>query len=227
MNADIIAALAGVQVCTVYCDGGCEPNPGQGGWGVVIEHGDGERVEFFGGEPNTTNNRMELMAAISALEALPATCRAIVRSDSQYVVKGIKFWIHGWKAKGWRVKRGGKPVLNVDLWRRLDQAAATRNVTWEWIRGHAGHDGNERADRLASQGRCGAEPAMGSLEWYAGPGRRIAPTPLLGDDWEAIEVAARGAVVAIQARHAATARDSLVIALDLIGKLPLDGSVAP
>jgi ribonuclease HI len=226
VNADITAALAGIKVCTVYCDGGCEPNPGQGGWGVVIEHGDDERVEFFGGEPDTTNNRMELMAAISALEALPVTCRVIVRSDSQYVVKGITEWINRWRAKGWRVKRGGTPVANVDLWRRLDRAAATRHVTWEWVRGHAGTDGNERADRLASCGRCATErPAMGSFAWYAGPGRRAVDP--VKDDWGAIEMAARGAIVAIEARHAATARDSLAIALDLIGKLQIDGTVAP
>ena len=134
----------------VYADGGCDPNPGPGGWGVVIQAPDGT-VELCGGERATTNNRMELTAAISALEHFPAGAQIEMRCDSQYVVKSVTEWMRGWKARGWRTATG--PVKNVDLMQRLDALASARDVRWTWVRGHAGEAGNERADRLAAQGR--------------------------------------------------------------------------
>ena len=134
----------------VYADGGCDPNPGPGGWGVVIQAPDGT-VELCGGERATTNNRMELTAAISALEHFPEGAQIEMRCDSQYVVKSVTEWMRGWKARGWRTATG--PVKNVDLMQRLDALASARDVRWTWVRGHAGEAGNERADRLAAQGR--------------------------------------------------------------------------
>ena len=138
-----------------YTDGACSGNPGPGGWGALLVAREGERVlkerALFGGEPLTTNNRMELMAAISALEALGRPSAITVITDSAYVRDGVTRWIHGWKAKGWRTA-GGKPVKNEDLWRRLEAAAAPHKVTWEWVKGHAGHPENERADALAREG---------------------------------------------------------------------------
>ena len=134
----------------VYADGGCDPNPGPGGWGVVIQ-APGGTVELCGGERATTNNRMELTAAISALEHFPEGAQIEMRCDSQYVVKSVTEWMRGWKARGWRTATG--PVKNVDLMQRLDALAAARDVRWTWVRGHAGEAGNERADRLAAQGR--------------------------------------------------------------------------
>ena len=133
-----------------YTDGACSGNPGPGGWGAVLECGGRER-ELFGGEAATTNNRMELSAAIAALEALDRPAAITVVTDSAYLRDGVSRWIHGWKRNGWRTA-DGKPVKNEDLWRRLDSAAARHAVTWQWVRGHAGHPENERADALAREG---------------------------------------------------------------------------
>lgn len=134
----------------IYADGACKGNPGPGGWGALLRAGGHER-ELFGGEAHTTNNRMELTAVIRALEALRRPSRVRVYTDSQYVQQGISGWIHGWKRKGWKTA-GGTPVKNADLWRHLDALAAQHNVEWHWVRGHAGHPENERADALANRG---------------------------------------------------------------------------
>ena len=134
----------------IYTDGGCSPNPGPGGWAAILIK-DKHLKELKGGEPMSTNNRMELMAAISALEALKKPCRVDLYTDSQYVRQGITGWIHGWKRNGWRTA-DKKPVKNVDLWQRLDAALKTHDVRWHWVKGHAGHDDNERADQLARDG---------------------------------------------------------------------------
>lgn len=134
----------------IYVDGACSGNPGPGGWGAILIWGD-HRKELKGGEAATTNNRMELMAAISALEALKTGVAADVYTDSAYVRNGISTWIHGWKRNGWRTA-DKKPVKNVELWQRLEQALARHSVTWHWIKGHAGHPENERADELAREG---------------------------------------------------------------------------
>ncbi len=138
-----------------YTDGACSGNPGPGGWGAILIARDGETVlkerEMNGGAPETTNNQMELLAAISALEALERPAAVTVVTDSSYVKDGITQWIHGWKRRGWKTA-GKKPVKNEELWRRLDAAAARHDVTWEWVKGHAGHPENERADELARQG---------------------------------------------------------------------------
>lgn len=130
-----------------YTDGACKGNPGPGGWGVLLVY-KGQEKELYGGEPMTTNNRMELMAAIAALEALKRPAVVHIHTDSTYLREGITKWIHAWKAKGWRTA-DRKPVKNVDLWQRLEAAAAPHRVEWHWVRGHAGHDENERADALA------------------------------------------------------------------------------
>jgi ribonuclease HI len=135
---------------TIYTDGACAGNPGPGGWGAILISG-GHRKEMSGGEAATTNNRMELMAAISALEALKGPSHVDLHTDSEYVQKGISAWIHGWKRKGWRTG-SGSPVKNVELWKRLDAAQHTHDVRWHWVRGHAGHTENERADELAREG---------------------------------------------------------------------------
>jgi ribonuclease HI len=134
----------------IYTDGACKGNPGPGGWGALLRFGDEEK-ELFGGEPGTTNNRMELTAVIEALSALTRPCEVVIHTDSQYVQKGITEWIHGWKAKGWKTA-AKEPVKNADLWRRLDALAAKHDVDWRWVKGHAGHEGNERADELANRG---------------------------------------------------------------------------
>ncbi len=134
----------------IYTDGACRGNPGPGGWGVWMVSGPHEK-ELFGGELNTTNNRMELTAVITALRALRRPCRVILHTDSQYVQKGISEWIVGWKARGWRTA-DKKPVKNADLWQELDEATRRHDIQWRWIKGHAGHEGNERADRLANKG---------------------------------------------------------------------------
>jgi len=138
-----------------YTDGACSGNPGPGGWGVLLVAKDGDEVvkerALCDGEAQTTNNRMELMAAISALETLAKRSRITIVTDSAYVKDGITGWIHGWKARGWKTA-AKKPVKNEDLWRRLDAAVAGHDVTWEWVKGHAGHPENERADELARQG---------------------------------------------------------------------------
>ena len=132
----------------IYTDGACSGNPGPGGWGAILLFNDSRR-ELSGGEKLTTNNRMELMAAIAALEALDRPSAITVTTDSAYVKDGITTWIHGWKRQGWQRKGGLK---NVDLWQRLDAATARHAITWEWVRGHAGHPENERADELAREG---------------------------------------------------------------------------
>ena len=137
----------------IHTDGACSGNPGPGGWGAVLQFGDREK-ELFGGEPATTNNRMEMMAAIQALEALTRPCKVELHTDSTYVQKGIHEWIHAWKKRGWKTA-DKKPVKNEDLWRRLDEARLRHEVDWRWVKGHAGHEMNERADGLARKG-CGA-----------------------------------------------------------------------
>ncbi|QCI63538.1 ribonuclease HI [Phreatobacter stygius] len=134
----------------IFTDGACSGNPGPGGWGAILRYGDKVK-ELSGGEPETTNNRMELMAAISALEAINRTSAIDLHTDSQYVKNGIMTWIHSWKRNGWRTA-DKKPVKNADLWQRLDQARDRHDVTWHWVKGHAGHDENERADELARSG---------------------------------------------------------------------------
>lgn len=134
----------------LYADGACRGNPGPGGWGALVLGPEGER-ELFGGERETTNNRMELRAVIEGLQALPAGSAVRVLTDSQYVQKGISEWIHGWKKRGW-LTADRKPVKNADLWRALEAAAAGHQVEWTWVKGHAGVEGNERADRLANRG---------------------------------------------------------------------------
>jgi ribonuclease HI len=135
---------------TIYTDGACSGNPGPGGWGAVLQAG-GTTRELKGGERQTTNNRMELMAAIAALEALTRSCRVALHTDSTYVRSGITEWIHNWKARGWKTA-SRKPVKNVDLWQRLDLATQGHEIEWIWVKGHAGIPGNERADALANEG---------------------------------------------------------------------------
>lgn len=134
----------------IYTDGACKGNPGVGGWGALLVAGTKEK-ELFGGERETTNNRMELMAVIRALGALKRPCHIVLHTDSQYVLKGITEWITGWKAKGWKTASKA-PVKNVDLWQELDAAQLTHQIEWRWVRGHTGHPGNERADQLANRG---------------------------------------------------------------------------
>jgi ribonuclease HI len=137
-------------IVEVYTDGACKGNPGVGGWGALLRY-DGRTREIYGGERQTTNNRMELTGVIRALEALRQPSRVRVHTDSQYVQLGISRWIHDWKRRGWRTA-DKKPVKNEDLWRQLDELAGRHDVEWVWVRGHAGHDGNERADELANLG---------------------------------------------------------------------------
>ncbi|MDE2479068.1 MAG: ribonuclease HI [Betaproteobacteria bacterium] len=146
-----------------YTDGACRGNPGPGGWGVVLR-ASGEQKEMFGGEPATTNNRMEMLAAITALETLKQPCEVRLYTDSQYVLKGMTEWLAGWKARGWKTA-DRKPVKNVDLWQRLEQAAATHRVQWIWVRGHDGNPGNELADELANRG---VDSVQGRGEFAAG-----------------------------------------------------------
>jgi ribonuclease HI len=131
----------------IHTDGACSGNPGPGGWGAILSFGETEK-ELKGWEAHTTNNRMELMAAISALEALKKPCRVDLHTDSKYVQDGISKWIHGWKRNGWKTS-DKKPVKNVDLWKRLDESMARHDVKWHWVKGHVGHELNERADQLA------------------------------------------------------------------------------
>src|SRR6476620_7997003 len=149
VRATMASTVEGVSTdrVIIHTDGACSGNPGPGGWGAILQW-NGHTREIKGGEPHTTNNRMELMAAIMALEALKRSCAAEVHTDSQYLRDGITKWIHGWKRNGWRTA-DKKPVKNAELWRRLDAALAQHKVTWHWVRGHAGHDLNERADELA------------------------------------------------------------------------------
>ncbi|MDH4150320.1 MAG: ribonuclease HI [Betaproteobacteria bacterium] len=146
------------DVIEVYTDGACKGNPGIGGWGVVL-NGSGRTRELFGGEPHTTNNRMELTAVIRALEALKRRCTVRLHTDSKYVQQGISEWIHSWKKRGWKTA-DKKPVKNEDLWRRLDELAAQHDIEWLWVKGHSGHDGNERADELANMGVTSVKPGQ-------------------------------------------------------------------
>jgi ribonuclease HI len=138
------------EIVEIFTDGACKGNPGIGGWGALLRVRGKER-ELCGGERHTTNNRMELMGAISALEALKRPCRVRLHTDSKYVQQGISEWVVNWKKRGWKTA-DKKPVKNEDLWRRLDELAASHQIEWLWVKGHAGHDGNERADQLANRG---------------------------------------------------------------------------
>ena len=138
------------SIITIYTDGSCKGNPGRGGWGAWLRWGTHEK-ELWGGEPLTTNNRMELTAVIEALSVLKRASRVELHTDSQYVRQGITAWIHQWKQRGWTTA-DRKPVKNVDLWQRLDALAAQHHVSWHWVKGHAGDPGNERADALANRG---------------------------------------------------------------------------
>ena len=140
----------GGQIVEIFTDGACSGNPGPGGWGVILRYGTTEK-ELYGGEPATTNNRMELTAAIMALEALKRPVRVALTTDSEYVKNGISRWLAGWKARGW-ITAGRQPVKNKELWQRLDEAARTHDIEWRWVRGHSGHPENERADELARRG---------------------------------------------------------------------------
>ncbi|HIP81457.1 MAG TPA: ribonuclease HI [Leucothrix mucor] len=133
----------------IFTDGGCRGNPGVGGWGAILQYGNSEK-ELYGYEEDTTNNRMELMAAIKSLESLTRSCSVVLTTDSQYVRKGITEWMESWKARGWKTA-ARKPVKNKDLWQRLDEATKDHQIKWEWIKGHSGHAGNERADALANK----------------------------------------------------------------------------
>ena len=138
------------DIVKIYTDGACKGNPGVGGWGALLEM-NGKEKELFGGERLTTNNRMELLAVIRALEALKRHCTVQLHTDSKYVQQGITEWIHNWKKRDWRTA-DKKPVKNDDLWRQLDEAAQKHDIEWLWVKGHAGHNGNERADELANRG---------------------------------------------------------------------------
>ncbi|PWC74921.1 ribonuclease HI [Azospirillum sp. TSH64] len=150
MTDSTISPEAGGRTVDIFTDGACSGNPGPGGWGAILRYGEVEK-ELYGGEPATTNNRMELMAAIMALEALKKPVTVRLFTDSEYVKNGITKWIHGWKAKGW-MTADRKPVKNVDLWQRLEEAKRQHEIEFHWVRGHAGHPENERADELARRG---------------------------------------------------------------------------
>lgn len=139
-----------LEEVVIHTDGACKGNPGRGGWGALLSYA-GSQKELFGGEAHTTNNRMELRAVIEALRALKRPCRVKIVTDSQYVQKGVESWMDGWKRKGWKTS-AGHPVANRDLWEALDAELKGHQVSWEWVRGHQGHDGNERADALANRG---------------------------------------------------------------------------
>lgn len=134
----------------LFTDGACKGNPGAGGWGVLLRYG-GHEKELFGGEAQTTNNRMELTAVLSGLKTLNRPCDVVICTDSQYVKNGMENWIHNWKKNGWKTA-GRQPVKNADLWQQLDEQVARHRVRWQWVKGHAGHAENERADALANRG---------------------------------------------------------------------------
>ncbi|MEX2354002.1 MAG: ribonuclease HI [Gammaproteobacteria bacterium] len=138
----------GANLVEIFTDGACRGNPGPGGWGAILRYQDTEK-ELFGAEAETTNNRMELMAAIKALESLRRHCRVRLTTDSNYVKNGITEWMHSWKRKNW-MTAGKKPVKNIDLWQALDQACASHDIEWCWVKGHSGHKENDRADALAN-----------------------------------------------------------------------------
>lgn len=144
-----------------FTDGACKGNPGPGGWGALLVLSDGRQIEYFGGEAHTTNNQMELMGAIMALENSPHDQHLEIWTDSSYVKNGITSWIQGWKNKGWRTS-GNKPVKNQELWQRLDALQASRDVSWHWVKGHAGHEGNEKADELANRGILSSSNSIAS-----------------------------------------------------------------
>jgi ribonuclease HI len=150
------------ETVVVFTDGACSGNPGPGGWGAILVAGKREKA-LSGGEALTTNNRMELMAAIMALEALTRPCAVALHTDSQYMKGGVTGWIHNWKRNGWRTA-DKKPVKNDDLWRRLDEAASRHEVDWRWVKGHAGHAMNERADELAREGMAPFMPGKRKAE---------------------------------------------------------------
>jgi ribonuclease HI len=139
-----------VNRIVIYTDGACRGNPGLGGWGAWLQYGDHEK-ELYGGQPDTTNNRMELTAVIRALGSLKRSCEVTLYTDSEYVHKGMTEWLEGWKRKGWKTS-AKKPLKNADLWRELDDLAASQSVDWRWVKGHSGDPGNERADGLANRG---------------------------------------------------------------------------
>ncbi len=160
----------------IFTDGACSGNPGPGGWGAILSW-NGREKELKGGEPGTTNNRMELMAAISALEALKRPCEIELHTDSEYLRQGVTQWIHNWKRNGWRTA-DKKPVKNEDLWKRLDEALKRHRIDWRWVKGHAGHEMNERADLLARTGlkeardgtaESAAEPPHSILRYWMKP----------------------------------------------------------
>ena len=148
-----------MKAITIYSDGACKGNPGPGGWGAVLRYGGAEK-RIKGGEPGTTNNRMELTAAIQALDSLREACEVTLFTDSTYVMKGLNEWLPGWKRRGWRTA-DGKAVKNQDLWERLDAACARHKIEWRWVKGHAGDPGNELADQLANEGCLEATSKVG------------------------------------------------------------------
>lgn len=145
-----MSQISNSQLIEIYTDGACRGNPGPGGWGALLIYGDREK-KIYGGERHTTNNRMELTAAIEALAALKQSCRLTLYTDSQYVCKGITEWLVNWKKRNW-LTAAKRPVKNVDLWQRLDQAIAQHDINWVWVKGHSGNEGNDIADQLANQG---------------------------------------------------------------------------
>jgi ribonuclease HI len=142
--------LSQLKKVEIFTDGACRGNPGPGGWGALVRH-EGREKEFWGGERDTTNNRMELMAAIEGLKALKESCLVVLTTDSQYVRKGITEWMDNWKKRNWKTA-SKKPVKNVDLWQALDEEAARHDIAWLWVKGHSGHRENEIADQLANRG---------------------------------------------------------------------------
>ncbi len=189
---------------TAYTDGACSGNPGPGGWGALLIARDGDTVikerELKGGEADTTNNRMELLAAINALESLTRPSAITIVTDSAYVKNGVTGWIHGWKRNGWKTSQK-KPVKNEDLWKRIDAANARHDVTWEWVKGHAGHPENERADELA---RAGMEPFKGGTK---DPGAARAPAARTPRKTPPAKTAGPAAVARVARRPAPKAGD--------------------
>ena len=159
-----------MKTVEVFTDGACSGNPGPGGWGAILRF-NGKVRELSGGEASTTNNRMELMAAIEALNALKEPCHVMMHTDSKYVMDGISGWIHGWKRNGWKTA-DKKPVKNAELWQALDEANRRHKVTWEWVKGHAGHAENERADELARLGMAPFKPKKVATTGESSPAKR-------------------------------------------------------
>jgi ribonuclease HI len=206
---------------TIYTDGGADPNPGPGGWGAVLIHpASGSAQELRGGEPLTTNNRMELTAAIRALEALRQPCRVEMHTDSQYLRRGITEWLPGWIARGWRRKAG--ELQNEDLWRRLAEAAARHEVTWKWVKGHAGNRNNERADQLATaairEQRAAAAEAAAAAAGAAGSA--AAPEPPQYEAFLRVSMTPRGGGWAALLRRGPTTSPAS-------GETVLSGGLAP